>query len=70
MTVSPLNSVINPLIYDSTMQDFLQRIWRLLQTGNCKGNDPAKGTQLVEEDTAAGENIGMRTIHTAVTVQD
>ena len=64
MIVLPLNSVINPLIYDSTVQRYLQRKWQLIRSymGSPKGKDSTKDTGLAEEDIRAEEKIGMETI--------
>jgi hypothetical protein len=66
MTVLPLNSVINPLIYDQTANKFLRKKWLQLRTGIIRGDNSNRATRLVEDNTKAEENIGMETIHTAV----
>ena len=65
MTVLPLNSVLNPLIYDTTVQDFMRRRWVILRV-SFKRNDSTKGIRIAEGETAAGEYIGMGTMQTVV----
>ena len=59
MTVLPLNSVINPLIYDSTIHDLLRKKCRTVHP--CIRCTNLSTDAILAEDQTKTENIGMGT---------